>query len=103
MVKVGVGQERQNIKGKEEASNGRQWEDEQKSRKRKVDEYSHTPAYILHGWFLCCWMSVRFEGSVKKNVFLMFAMVITYGREVGGSIRFEEKMVGIESLGRWVV
>ena len=46
---------------------------------------------------------MRFEGSVKKNVFLMFAMVITYGREVGGSIRFEEKMVGIESLGRWVV
>ena len=71
MVKVGVGQERQNIKGKEEASNGRQWEDEQKSRKRKVDEYSHTPAYILHGWFLCLWMSMRFERSEKKCGFLI--------------------------------
>ena len=77
MVKVGVGQERQNIKGKEEASNGRQWEDEQKSRKRKVDEYFHTPAYILHGWFLCLWITWRFERSEKKCGFLMCAMAVT--------------------------
>ena len=57
MEKIGVGQERKNIKG--QAVGG--WAKEQKEKSWWI---FHTPAYILPGWFLCCWMSVRFERSV---------------------------------------
>ena len=83
-------------------SKGKQWEDEQKSKKRKVDEYSR-PLLIY------CLMFSRVVDiwevweNLEEKCFFVFARGVTYGQEVWGSIRFGENMVGIESLGRWVV